>query len=47
MTGKLWRKAVLDAWQAGAITASRTVDLLYGALTADELPTRTIEEPLP
>ncbi|MDN3296346.1 XRE family transcriptional regulator [Streptomyces ficellus] len=46
-TGKLWRKAVLSAWQAGAITAPRTVELLYGALTVDELPTRSLEEPLP
>ncbi|WP_246567886.1 helix-turn-helix domain-containing protein [Streptomyces flaveus] len=46
-TGKLWRKAVLGAWDAGAITAPRTIELLYGALAADELPTRSLEEPLP
>ncbi|MEW2066178.1 XRE family transcriptional regulator [Streptomyces sp. NPDC007346] len=46
-TGKLWRKAVLSAWEAGAITAPRAIDLLYGALTMDELPTRALEEPLP
>ncbi|MEV7689070.1 helix-turn-helix domain-containing protein [Streptomyces bungoensis] len=46
-TGKLWRKAVLGAWEAGAVTAPRAVELLYGAITVDELPTRTLEEPLP
>ncbi len=46
-TGKLWRKAVLGAWEVGAVTAPRAVELLYGAITVDELPTRTLEEPLP
>lgn len=46
-TGKLWRKAVLSAWEEGAITAPRTIELLYGALNVDELPTRSLEEPLP
>ncbi|MEV4877445.1 helix-turn-helix domain-containing protein [Streptomyces cyaneofuscatus] len=46
-TGKLWRKAVLSAWETGAITAPRAIELLYGALAIDELPTRALEEPLP
>ncbi|GAA3850469.1 helix-turn-helix domain-containing protein [Streptomyces sedi] len=46
-TGKLWRKSVLNAWEVGAITAPRTVQLLYGALGPDELPTRDLEDPLP
>ncbi|KAB8165785.1 helix-turn-helix domain-containing protein [Streptomyces sp. 3MP-14] len=46
-TGRLWRKAVLRAWEVGAITAPRTIQLLYGALTQDELPTRGLEDPLP
>ncbi|MFG2656070.1 helix-turn-helix domain-containing protein [Streptomyces sp. NPDC048425] len=46
-TGRMWRKAVLGAWEKGAITAPRTVELLYGAITAADLPTRSLEEPLP
>ncbi|WP_246156881.1 helix-turn-helix domain-containing protein [Streptomyces xiamenensis] len=46
-TGKLWRKAVLNAWETGAITAPRTIELLYDAITVEELPTRILEEPLP
>jgi Zn-dependent peptidase ImmA (M78 family)/transcriptional regulator with XRE-family HTH domain len=47
VTGKAWRKAVLNAWENGAITAPRTVALLYGALTEDDLPTRNLEDCLP
>jgi Zn-dependent peptidase ImmA (M78 family)/transcriptional regulator with XRE-family HTH domain len=46
-TGKLWRKAVLSAWEAGAITAPRAIELLYDVITVDDLPTRNLEEPLP
>jgi Zn-dependent peptidase ImmA (M78 family) len=46
-TGKLWRKAALGAWGAGAVTAPRAIDLLYGALGEDELPARALEDPLP
>jgi hypothetical protein len=37
-TGAVWRRTVLSAWKAGAITASRTTELLHGALSADQLP---------
>jgi sensor domain CHASE-containing protein len=37
-TGPQWRRAVLVAWRRGLITAARTVDLLGGALAADDLP---------
>ncbi|NJQ02437.1 ImmA/IrrE family metallo-endopeptidase [Streptomyces sp. PLAI1-29] len=43
-TGRLWRRAVLRAWQDGAITAPRTVELLYGAVTEDDLPGRNLED---
>lgn len=46
-TGKQWRKAVLSAWEKGAITAPRTIELLYGAVTEEELPSRSLEECLP
>ncbi|NUP22775.1 MAG: ImmA/IrrE family metallo-endopeptidase [Streptomyces sp.] len=46
-TGTEWRKAALSAWAQGAITAPRTVELLYGAVTEDELPSRNLEECLP
>lgn len=46
-TGTLWRQAALSAWSEGAITAPRTVELLYGALTESELPSRRLEECLP
>ncbi|MEU1211241.1 XRE family transcriptional regulator [Streptomyces sp. NPDC005791] len=46
-TGTQWRQAVLTAWSEGAVTAPRTVDLLYGALTEKELPGRTLGESLP
>jgi Zn-dependent peptidase ImmA (M78 family)/transcriptional regulator with XRE-family HTH domain len=42
-TSSSWRRAVISAWRSGAITASRTVELLHGAITASELPDR--EEP--
>lgn len=37
-TGPLWRRAALSAWRASLITAQRTVDLLGGALAAEDLP---------
>ncbi|MFF8565183.1 helix-turn-helix domain-containing protein [Streptomyces albidoflavus] len=46
-TGRQWRQAVLAAWEAGAVTAPRAVDLLNGALTEDELPSRDLGECLP
>ncbi|MFD4502605.1 helix-turn-helix domain-containing protein [Streptomyces sp. NPDC058457] len=46
-TGTEWRKAALSAWAQGAITAPRTVELLYGAVAEDELPSRNLEECLP
>ena len=38
-TGEQWRRAVLAAWNAGAVTAARVVELLHGTITADDLPT--------
>lgn len=35
-----WRQAVIAAWRAGAVTASRVVELLHGAVTESELPDR-------
>ncbi|KLJ03403.1 DNA-binding protein [Streptomyces sp. KE1] len=46
-TGRRWRQAVLAAWEAGAVTAPRAVDLLNGALAEDELPSRDLGECLP
>ncbi|KJK57460.1 helix-turn-helix domain-containing protein [Saccharothrix sp. ST-888] len=46
-TGPQWRKAVLDAWDKGAVTGSRAVELLHGAIGIDELPLRALEEPAP
>jgi Zn-dependent peptidase ImmA (M78 family) len=43
-TGAHWRQAVLAAWTTGAITASRTVELLYGTLQEDELPQQELED---
>jgi transcriptional regulator with XRE-family HTH domain/Zn-dependent peptidase ImmA (M78 family) len=41
-SGPAWRSAVLAAWRSGTITAARTVELLHGQLTAEELPTRQL-----
>jgi hypothetical protein len=46
-TGTQWRQAALAAWTKGAITAPRALDLLYDALTEEELPSRDLEECLP
>jgi Zn-dependent peptidase ImmA (M78 family) len=46
-TGVQWRQAALLAWSQGAITAPRAVELLYGAVTENELPGRSLEECLP
>ncbi|WP_079151739.1 helix-turn-helix domain-containing protein [Streptomyces sp. RTd22] len=47
-TGAQWRRAALAAWSKGAITAPRTVELLYNAVQEDELPSRNnLEESLP
>ncbi|HWE89639.1 MAG TPA: XRE family transcriptional regulator [Pseudonocardiaceae bacterium] len=46
-TGAQWRRAVLSAWHQGAITGARTVELLYGAVTVDDLPARNIADCLP
>lgn len=46
-TGTEWRRAALSAWSQGAITASRTVELLYGAIEEDQLPSRDLEDCLP
>jgi Zn-dependent peptidase ImmA (M78 family)/transcriptional regulator with XRE-family HTH domain len=46
-TGTQWRKAALAAWSAGAVTAPRAVELLYGAVGEDELPSRDLEDELP
>jgi Zn-dependent peptidase ImmA (M78 family) len=46
-TGKQWRRATLAAWSSGAITAPRAVELLYGAISEDELPSRDLEDELP
>lgn len=46
-TGAQWRRAALTAWSRGAVTAPRAVELLYGALTEDDLPSRDLEEPQP
>lgn len=43
-TGMQWRQAALSAWSQGAITAPRAVELLYGAVTENELPSRNLEE---
>lgn len=42
-TSAVWRQAVLAAWRAGAIVASRAVELLHDVITEAELPER--EEP--
>ncbi|MFX4293100.1 helix-turn-helix domain-containing protein [Streptomyces bohaiensis] len=41
-TGRQWSRAALAAWSRGAVTAPRAVELLYGAVTEDELPGRTL-----
>ena len=46
-TGTCWRKAALAAWQQGAVTGSRVVELLHGAIREDELPLRELEDPEP
>ncbi|MFI9466642.1 helix-turn-helix domain-containing protein [Streptomyces sp. NPDC052492] len=43
-TGTAWRQAVLAAWKAGAVSAARTVELLYGALQESELPEQDLED---
>ena len=45
--GAHWRKSVLAAWQQGAVTGSRAVELLHGAIREDELPLRELEDPEP
>jgi transcriptional regulator with XRE-family HTH domain/Zn-dependent peptidase ImmA (M78 family) len=47
ITGALWRKAALAAYLQGTVTAPRVIELLYNALTKDELPRQELEEPLP
>lgn len=42
-TSPQWRQAAFAAWRSGAITASRAVELLHGAIMESELPDR--EEP--
>jgi transcriptional regulator with XRE-family HTH domain/Zn-dependent peptidase ImmA (M78 family) len=37
-TGPAWRRAVLAAWEGGLITAARTIELLGGGLSEDDLP---------
>jgi transcriptional regulator with XRE-family HTH domain len=39
-TSSPWRQAVFAAWRSGAVTASRTVELLHAAITESELPDR-------
>lgn len=46
-TGTQWRRSALSAWLQGAITAPRAVELLYRAITEDELPSRSLEDCLP
>ncbi len=46
-TGAQWRRAALAAWSRGRITAPRAVELLYGAVSEDELPGRSVEDCLP
>lgn len=46
-TGPRWRRAVLSAWSQGTITATRTVELLYGAVSEQDLPSRDPEDYLP
>ncbi|EST37171.1 hypothetical protein N566_14435 [Streptomycetaceae bacterium MP113-05] len=46
-TGTRWRRAVFAAWNRGGITATRAVELLYGTLKEDELPSRELEDDLP
>ncbi|KAB1144462.1 ImmA/IrrE family metallo-endopeptidase [Streptomyces luteolifulvus] len=43
-TGAAWRHAVLTAWKVGAVSAARTVELLYGALQETELPEQLSED---
>ncbi|MGJ3559411.1 ImmA/IrrE family metallo-endopeptidase [Streptomyces sp. INA 01156] len=43
-TGRAWRQAALAAWKAGAVSAARTVELLYGALQESELPEQDLED---
>jgi Zn-dependent peptidase ImmA (M78 family)/transcriptional regulator with XRE-family HTH domain len=46
-TGAQWRRAALAAWLQGVITAPRAVELLYGAIGEEDLPSRDMEECLP
>ncbi|MFI6287280.1 helix-turn-helix domain-containing protein [Streptomyces sp. NPDC051018] len=46
-TGVQWRQAALSAWSQGAVTAPRAVELLYGAVTENELPSRNLKDSLP
>jgi len=43
--GPVWRRAVLESYQDGHITAPRVVEMLHGALTEAELP--SVPEPAP
>ncbi|MCZ2525651.1 helix-turn-helix domain-containing protein [Streptomyces sp. HB2AG] len=43
-TGPQWRRAALSAWSTGAVTAPRVVELLYGAITEDDLPGQDLAE---
>ncbi|WP_420311905.1 helix-turn-helix domain-containing protein [Streptomyces sp. YS-B37] len=43
-TGAAWRQAVMTAWKVGAVSAARTVELLYGALRETELPEQLSED---
>ena len=47
VTGAQWRKAALAAYLQGIVTPSRVIELLYDALTEDELPRQELEDPLP
>jgi transcriptional regulator with XRE-family HTH domain len=44
-TSPEWRRAVLRAWQAGAIVASRAVELLHDVIAESDLPEREESEP--
>lgn len=46
-TGPGWQRAALAAWSQGAITSARTVELLYGSISEDQLPYRELEDSLP
>lgn len=42
--GPRWKRAALAAWKDGLINADRTIDLLAGGLTRDDLPARPDDE---